>query len=111
MSQDDGTQREAPSHSAYFEGAAVSARRLQRMLAALPLPDHSHRTVARVVFDGRASRYTVKAWRIGKRYVPEWARDLLREKAAKIIEAANEMPTGPGMQAGWRNVSGYRANR
>lgn len=96
-------KRAASGHSSYFEGAVVSAEYLRRAIAVFSLPNTTHETVARLIFDGRASVHTVKAWRIGKRYMAPWARQLLADKAERIREALDELPRGPGQRSGLRN--------
>ena len=90
---------------------AVSARSIERIIALFSLPSTTHAAVARHVFDGRTNARTVKAWRLGTRYVAPWALELVDEKFKRGAELVRSSPGVPGISAGWRNVHGYAANK
>lgn len=108
MSEEHGAERQAAGtpqdHCSSLEPLAVSAEYLRRAIAMFSLPNTTHETVARLVFDGRANVHTVKAWRTGKRYLAPWARELLLDKATQVLKAMDELPRGPGMRAGDKNL-------
>jgi hypothetical protein len=61
--------------------------------------------------NSRASGAQVRQWKTGQRPVPAWVREYATVKIERLKRALAETPTGPGREAGWRNVSGYNANR
>ncbi len=87
-----------------FEGPVVSAAKLRLILRAMNMEHATHKMVAAHVFDGRTTPRIVKSWRIGARYLPQWAIQLLTEKTARLAMLANEIPRGPGQRAGDKNL-------
>jgi len=67
------------------------------------------------LFGHRVARTTIANWRAGRRNVPPWAIDLLRNKirAAHESELADlsQVKAGPGLRAGAKNLAAYLARR
>lgn len=59
---------------------------------------------AQAIFEGRASRWQITDWRLGRNGMPAWAVDLLRRKlaaaAAEYQTIGAELQPGPGFD--WR---------
>lgn len=102
-------QSAAPSYTTNFKPAAVSAQNLNKLIRLFVANDTPANVAA--FFENRASVNTIRSWRNGNRYIAPWARQIIRNKIAAAKEAIDDLPTGPGMKAGWRNVAGYTANR
>lgn len=113
MSEADNSQDAAPRasraalrYSAKFEQTVVALEKLIMLFAA-------DRTPQRIteLFDNRTSYGVIRSWRDGRRYVPPWAREIIRNKIALAADAERALAHGPGQSAGWRNVAGYHANQ
>lgn len=67
------------------------------------------------IFDGRASPERIMNWKAGRRGIPQWAADLLRDKLAqkhaRELTIAAQIKTGPGKRAGAINLAEYLARR
>jgi hypothetical protein len=100
-------KRAAPGHSRDFNPKAVTpaAVALRAMW-----PGKSSVEIA-AALDNRITPSNVRQWRNNLRPIPPWVRVIMRAWAAEVAETLEATPTGPGSQAGWRNVSGYNANR
>lgn len=98
------SERARGTHTPNFEGPVVSAAKLRLILRAMNMEHATHKLVAARVFDGRTTPRIVKSWRIGARYMPLWAIQLLSEKTARLATLANEIPHGPGQRAGDKNL-------
>lgn len=94
------TPREYPDNP---KPLVVSAYYLARCIAVFSLPDYSHATVARLIFDGQVPARTVKSWRLGTRYMPTWAIELLESKFKAGSDAIKQIARGRGRRAGLRN--------
>ena len=73
---------------------------------------------AQAVFNGRATRWQITEWRLGRNGMPEWAVDILRLKLAQAGElyryAQEDLVPGPGL--GWnknatRGLGEWRARK
>lgn len=99
-------KRTAQRHSEDLKHMAVALGFIIDLCA----PDHSKRQLEKL-FDNRASYGVIRSWKDGRRHIPEWARTIIRSKLAQALEFESTIKPGPGQSAGWRNVSGYTANR
>ena len=52
------------------------------------------------LFENRVAITTIRQWRLGRRAMPAWARDLLKARAAPI----DEIPVGVGRQVSKYNL-------
>lgn len=95
-------KRAAPRHTGNLERSAVSARLLNKLIAELVAEDTPANVAA--LFENRASINTIRSWRNGNRYVAPWALQLLGDKMQRVAAITNEIPRGPGMRAGDKNL-------
>lgn len=68
------------------------------------LVQHDTPTNVAALFEHRASVNTIRSWRNGNRYVAPWALELIESKAARVAQTVKQMPRGPGMRAGDKNL-------
>ena len=65
------------------------------------------------LFDGRAARTTISNWKAGRRSMPRWAIERLRQHWQSIDNATREdlarIEPGLGKRAGAINLARYRA--
>jgi hypothetical protein len=83
--------------------------RLSRILERIGEPD------LRALFGHRAARSTIANWKAGRRALPPWAKEILRQRwrfiAAETARDIEQIKTGPGLKAGARNLAEYLARR
>jgi len=96
----------AQSHVAGFNGLGVTAA---TRLFDLLWPGASSYQISEAL-GARVSPAHVRMWRTGARPLPQWIRELARARMQAIGDTLENAPTGPGSQAGWRNVKGYQLN-
>jgi len=94
-----GAERAAPRYLASLKYDVAPIEKALCILA----PGGSPQLVL-AAFDNRTTLHTIRDWRRGKRAIPQWARDLLKAKAATITAAATDSPSGPGQRSGLRNM-------
>lgn len=100
-------QNAGQSHCNNLERLAVTpATRLFDLL----WPGASSYTISKML-GARVSPAHVRMWRTGARPLPRWIRELAQARSRAINETLDTAPNGPGMQAGWRNITGYVANQ
>lgn len=92
----DRASREVPRH---FDRSVVAARKAIERMAPSGKPED---IVA--AFGGKTSWGVIRAWRDGRRHIPQWARDMIRDHAMRTIELLDEVPRGPGQRAGDKNL-------
>ena len=70
------------------------------------------------LLDGKANRTTALHWRSGRRGVPQWAIEILRDKLRRrhererlIADHIATLPERPGLRAGAKNLAAYLARR
>lgn len=87
-----------------------------RALALLGIREIGQPAIA--LFDGRATYWQIKDWKLGRRGMPPWAVELLRDRLAALgatFKAAQaDLQPGPGM--GWnknatRGLGEWRAKK
>lgn len=103
----DECSNAARDHTAKFKRLAVAAANRNALDLVRP-----GATLNQLVafFGGRATARTVRSWLQGERFMAPWAIETLRAHGTSILARADMLPTGPGSQAGWRNVKGYQLN-
>jgi hypothetical protein len=80
---------------------SVQARRasaVRRTIAAF-VPSGNHTEIA-ALFDNRVAVQTIRQWRLGRRLMPQWAKDLLKAKMPPV----DDIETGPGSIVGKYNL-------
>lgn len=100
--QGPGVSRAGPSHCTELAQSAVSATMLNKLIADLVQHDTPMNVAA--LFENRASVNTIRSWRNGNRYIAPWALDLIENKAARVAQIVRQIPRGPGMRAGDKNL-------
>jgi hypothetical protein len=67
------------------------------------------------LFADRADRTTILNWRAGRRNMPAWAIDRVRQRWLSIKQEGDAdlgaMVPGPGLKAGARNLAIWRASQ
>lgn len=103
-----------PDHVQLFESLATKPIWLAIRLL---YPNKPTRQELLSIFDGRASYEQITEWRYGRVMPPNWAREMLLAKvhqalpAKAIDKAIRELPQGPGLRVGAKNLANYLARR
>ncbi len=104
MNDDESSERSP----VMVPGALPAARRataVRRAIAAF-VPSGSHVEI-RALFQNRVSVNTIRQWRLGRRKMPKWARELLEIRAAPIYE----IEVGVGREVSKYNLPSIRAQK
>lgn len=115
--QDPRNESDAPEGSIcleeYHETPATRGAPLPIAAALKRLVPSGRRADLIALFDGRAPWLTIRDWRRGRRSIPQWARDLLQEKAQQLHRDVDAIlavaPRGPGCRAGLKNLMAWHA--
>ena len=69
----------------------------------------------KALFANRVASTTISNWRAGRRAMPAWAIDRIRQRWHQLESEARadlaQMKTGPGKKAGTRNIMAWNARR
>lgn len=95
----------ARNHATDLDGSGVTAA---ARFVHLSWPGLSSAQIA-ADLGNRISASNVRQWRTGKRYVPAWVLEEMRARKSAELEAIAQIKTGPGIQAGFRNLAAWRA--